>query len=241
MTDRQMQIEFERRLQLMDPELVRTNKLNSDTIFSFINEAIDKFYKTRYSGINAKTEGFEQSQKRIDDLRNLISTVKYTADITKQDNVFKVELPEDYILLLGDTAGITPLDEYSQCWELDEDGNYVIKSNDTIETTVETLDRQLNNSLSEHILKYCTARPLRLIQGNEILLFTDGKYNVSEYCVVYLRKPKYLDSKNITNSEYTSLPEHTHMEIVKMAVQLYLATKPMQHYSAYSAEVNNME
>mgnify|MGYP003415201937 CR=1 FL=1 len=142
---------------------------------------------------------------------------------------------------MGDTAGITPLDEYSQCWELDEDGNYVIKSNDTIETTVETLDRQLNNSLSEHILKYCTARPLRLIQGNEILLFTDGKYNVSEYCIVYLRKPKYLDSKNITNSEYTSLPEHTHMEIVKMAVQLYLATKPMQHYSAYSAEVNNME
>lgn len=225
----------------MDPELVRTNKLNSDTIFSFINEAIDKFYKTRYSGINAKSEGFEQSQKRIDDLRNLISTVKYTADITKENNIFKVELPEDYILLLGDTAGITPLDEYSQCWELDEDGNYVIKSNDTIETTVETLDKQLNNSLSEHILKYCTARPLRLIQGNEILLFTDGKYNVSEYCIVYLRKPKYLDSKNITNSEYTSLPEHTHMEIVKMAVQLYLATKPMQHYSAYSAEVNNME
>ena len=61
MTDRQFQIEFERRLQLMDPELVRTNKLNSNTIFSFINEAIDKFYKTRYSGINSKSEGFEQS------------------------------------------------------------------------------------------------------------------------------------------------------------------------------------
>ena len=61
MTDRQFQIEFERRLQLMDPELVRTNKLNSDTIFSFINEAIDKFYKTRYSGINSKAESFEQS------------------------------------------------------------------------------------------------------------------------------------------------------------------------------------
>ena len=49
------------------------------------------------------------------------------------------------------------------------------------------------------------------------------------------------DSSNISNTEYTSLPEHTHMEIVKMAVQLYLATKPMQHYSAYSSEVNNME
>lgn len=241
MTDRQFQIEFERRLQLMDPELVRTNKLNSDTIFSFINEAIDKFYKTRYSGINAKTEGFEQSQKRIDDLRNLIKTFDYSDNIDSQGNVFKVELPEDYALLLGDTAGIIPLDEYSECWPLDENGDYLIKYNDTIEATIETIDKQLNNSLSEHLLKYCTARPLRLIQGNQINLYTDGKYSIQRYNIVYLSCPKFLDSKNITNSEYTSLPEHTHMEIVKMAVQLYLATKPMQHYSAYSAEVNNME
>lgn len=45
----------------MNSDLVQTNKLNSDTIFSFINEAIDKFYKTRYSGLNHKQEGFEQS------------------------------------------------------------------------------------------------------------------------------------------------------------------------------------
>ena len=143
--------------------------------------------------------------------------------------------------MLGDTAGITPLDEYAQCWELNEDGDYSIKYNDTIEATIETIDRQLNNSLSEHLLKYCNARPLKLIQGNDVLLYTDGKYKVSEYKITYLSKPLFIDSSNITNTEYTSLPEHTHMEIVKMAVQLYLATKPMQHYSAYSTEVNNME
>jgi hypothetical protein len=225
----------------MDPELVTTNKLNSDTIFSFINEAIDKFYKTRYSGINSKSEGFEQSQKRIDDLRSLVKTEEYSA-ITNTDNRYEVELPSDYVMLLGDTAGIQPIDDYNDpCWKRDEDGDYIIKRNDTIEATIETIDRQLGNSLSEHRLKYCTARPLRLIQGNKIYLYTDGKYKVSEYTITYLSKPVLLDSKNITNTEYTSLPEHTHMEIVKMAVQLYLATKPMEHYSAYSAEVNNME
>lgn len=241
MTIRQLQIEFERRLQLMDPELVGTNKLNSDTIFSFINEAIDKFYKTRYSGINSKSEGFEQSQKRIDDLRNLIKTATFTDQIINEGNIYKIELPKDYVLMLGDTAGIAPLDEYAQCWELNENGDYSIKYNDTIEATIETIDRQLNNSLSEHLLKYCNARPLKLIQGNDVLLYTDGKYKVSEYKITYLSKPLFIDSSNITNTEYTSLPEHTHMEIVKMAVQLYLATKPMQHYSAYSTEVNNME
>lgn len=225
----------------MDPELVTTNKLNSDTIFSFINEAIDKFYKTRYSGINSKSEGFEQSQKRIDDLRSLVKTEEYSA-ITNTDNRYEVELPSDYVMLLGDTAGIQPIDDYNDpCWKRDEDGDYIIKRNDTIEATIETIDRQLGNSLSEHRLKYCTARPLRLIQGNKIYLYTDGKYKVSEYTITYLSKPVLLDSKNITNTEYTSLPEHTHMEIVKMAVQLYLATKPMEHYSAYSAEVNYME
>lgn len=242
MTDRQFQIEFERRLQLMDPELVHSNKLSSDTIFSFINEAIDKFYKTRYSGINSKSEGFEQSQKRIDDLRSLIKNEKFYGDnIINAGNTYTVTLPADYTILLGDTASILPTNGNEMCWPVDENGNYIEKSSDTIEATIETIDRQLDNSLSEHLLKYCNARPLKLIQGNKIVLYTDGKYKVSTYSITYLSTPLFIDSSNITNQEYTSLPSHTHMEIVKMAVQLYLATKPMQHYSAYSSEVNNME
>lgn len=242
MTQREFQIEFERRLQLMDPNLVIKEKLTSDTIISFINEAIDKFYKTRYSGINFKAQGFEQTQKRIDDLRTLIKNKKYTeGSINKSDrNSYSVELPEDYVLLLGDTAGIQP-SNLNECWETNERGEYIIKYTDTLESTIETLDRQLGNSLSEHKLKYCQARPLKLIQDNNVILYTDGKYKVSEYKITYLAKPSEINSSNITNTEYTDLPEHTHMEIVKMAIQIYLATKPMQHYNAYSNEIASME
>lgn len=242
MSPRNMQIEFERRLQLMDPNLVIKEKLTSDTIISFINEAIDKFYKTRYSGINFKAQGFEQTQKRIDDLRTLIKNKKYTeGSINKGDrNSYSVELPEDYVLLLGDTAGIQP-SNLNECWETNERGEYIIKYTDTLESTIETLDRQLSNSLSEHKLKYCQARPLKLIQDNNVILYTDGKYKVSEYEITYLAKPSEINSSNITNTEYTDLPEHTHMEIVKMAIQIYLATKPMQHYNAYSNEIASME
>ena len=242
MTQREFQIEFERRLQLMDPNLVIKEKLTSDTIISFINEAIDKFYKTRYSGINFKAQGFEQTQKRIDDLRTLIKNKKYTeGSINKSDrNSYSVELPEDYVLLLGDTAGIQP-SNLNECWETNERGEYIIKYTDTLESTIETLDRQLSNSLSEHRLKYCQARPLKLIQDNNVILYTDGNYKISEYQITYLAKPSKIDSSNITNLEYTDLPEHTHMEIVKMAIQIYLATKPMQHYNAYSNEIASME
>lgn len=242
MTDRGFQIEFERRLQLMDPNLVIKDKLSSDTIISFINEAIDKFYKTRYSGINFKAQGFEQTQKRIDDLRTLIKNKKYTeGSINKSDrNSYSVGLPEDYVLLLGDTAGIQP-SNLNECWETNERGEYIIKYTDTLESTIETLDRQLGNSLSEHKLKYCQARPLKLIQDNNVILYTDGNYKISEYQITYLAKPSKINSSNITNTEYTDLPEHTHMEIVKMAIQIYLATKPMQHYNAYSNEIASME
>ena len=221
MTGRSFQIEFERRLQLMDPNLVIKDKLSSDTIISFINEAIDKFYKTRYSGINFKAQGFEQTEKRIDDLRTLIRKKSYSnTQISKgAKNSYSVELPDDYVLLLGDTAGIQPSDEYpNECWEKDSLDAYVVKYTDTLESAIETIDRQLSNSLSEHKLRYC-----------------------QEYELTYLAKPSKIDSSNITNTEYTDLPEHTHMEIVKMAIQIYLATKPMQHYNAYSNEVASME
>ena len=237
-----MQITFERKVVLMDSSLRDAAKLTSDTIFVFLNEAIDKFYKTRYSGTNIKGEGFEQSQKRIDDLRFLIKTIKYTTDIKNNGNIYSVTLPQDYAIMLGDTVGIGPSnDQTAHCWKTNSNGEYVIKYNDTIEVTVETLDKQLNNSLSEHNLKYCNAKPLKHIKGNEINLYTDGKYKVIEYHLTYLSKPILLDPKHISDTPYTGLPEHTHTEIVNIAVQLYLSTRPMQNYSVYSTEVNQME
>lgn len=244
MTEREFQVEFERRLQLMDPTLIIENKLSSDTIISFINEAIDKFWKTRYSGINPKSQGFEQTEKRIDDLRTLIRNHTYSSGQINSGakNSYSVVLPEEYVILLGDTAGIQPADNYpNECWETEDDGRYVIKYTDTIESTVETIDRQLGNSLSEHKLKYCQAKPLKLIQDNNVILYTDGKYKVSQYTITYLTAPSKINSSNITNVEYKDLPEHTHIEIVKMAIQIYLATKPMQHYNAYSNEIASME
>ena len=46
----------------------------------WLNEAIEKFAKTRYSGMNPKQQGFEQSQKRIDDLRTLVREVRLSLE-----------------------------------------------------------------------------------------------------------------------------------------------------------------
>ncbi len=242
MSPRELQIEVERRLQLINPELSLAGKLPSDTIISFINEAIDKFWKTRYSGLNFKQRGFEQDQKRTDDLRTLVTKHTYKdIDISKvNQEEYTVTLPDDYVILLGDTAGIVPADGViNNCWEKDALGNYKIKYSDTIEGTIETVDRIKENSLSEYRLKYTKAKPIRLIQDNTITLYTDGNYKVAEYTIEYLKKPSKVDLKTNPTDEYTDLPSHTHMEVVKLAVQLILATLP--NYNVYSNEVNSME
>ena len=242
MSPRELQIEVERRLQLINPELSLAGKLPYDTIISFINEAIDKFWKTRYSGLNFKQRGFEQDQKRTDDLRTLVTKHTYKdTDITKvNQEEYTVTLPDDYVILLGDTAGISPADGViNNCWEKDALGNYKIKYSDTIEGTIETVDRIKENSLSEYRLKYTKAKPIRLIQDNTITLYTDGNYKVAEYTIEYLKKPSKVDLKTNPTDEYTDLPSHTHMEVVKLAVQLILATLP--NYNVYSNEVNSME
>lgn len=242
MSPRELQIEVERRLQLINPELSLAGKLPSDTIISFINEAIDKFWKTRYSGLNYKQRGFEQDQKRTDDLRTLVTKHTYKdTDISKINQVeYTVTLPDDYVILLGDTAGISPADGViNNCWEKDALGNYKIKYSDTIEGTIETVDRIKENSLSEYHLKYTKAKPIRLIQDNTITLYTDGNYKVAEYTIEYLKKPSKVDLKTNPTDEYTDLPSHTHMEVVKLTVQLILATLP--NYNVYSNEVNSME
>lgn len=241
MTKRELQIAVERRIQLNDATTINENKLSSDAIFAFINEAIDQFWKTRYQGLNVYRTGFEQSQKRIDDLRTLVVQKVYqTADITAENPSYTIQLPDDYAILLGDTVGIAPVGN-NDCWEKDSNGQYVVKNTDSLESTIETVDRQLSNSLSEHRLKYCMARPLKLVRDNTVEYITDGTYKVSRVLLNYLRKPSHITTNDNLTEEYTDLPDTTHMEIVKIAVRLYAATKPTQNYQLLAQETQVME
>lgn len=230
---------FELELNKLDDNFT---KPTTNTTEYFLNAGLDKFWKTRYSQNNSKVKGFEQIQKRIDDLRTLVAEVTLVPDTTSKD-LYTVTIPEDYVILLGDTAGISPADGYTDpCWELDSDGNYVIHYSDVLEGSIETIDRIKENSLSEYHLRYTKAKPIRLLSGNEIKLYTDGKYKVSKYILHYLRKPHYIDIHTEPFKEYTDMPEHTHLEIVKLAAQLYIENQANPRYNSYTQEVvPNME
>jgi hypothetical protein len=236
----ELQEAFELEINVLDDAFKKPK--SSDTEW-WLNRGLEKFWKTRYSGINYKQKGFEQNQKRIDDLRTLVTEKLYTDDIvTASKSQYNVTLPDNYVVLLGDTAGIAPADgAINDCWETDEDGEYVVKTADTIEATIETVDRQLENSLSEHHLRYCKAKPIKLLYGNHIQLYTDGNYKVAKYNILYLRRPEYIDIHSNPFDEYTDMPEHTHAEIVKIAAQMYLENQANPRIQTHDAEVSTME
>ena len=82
---------------------------------------------------------------------------------------------------------------------------------------------------------------MRLIKTNLITLITDGNYKIGEYEMTYLKNPDKIDIHINPLDEYTDMPEHTHIEIVKLAAQMYLENTKDNRYNTYSGEIMQME
>lgn len=203
MTERDAQIRFERQLMRILPNYATEYKVSSDTIFFYINKAKEEYIKQLY-------RIFQQNQEVSDKLRTLVNTKAYAlSDFIKQGNKFSAQYPDDYMYALGERTFIRLID--NQC------PNLTVKSSDVLEATIETVDKMLNNSLSEHRLHHNQAKPIRVYTDNNIVLYTDGKYDVDSYKLTYLKK-SYNLGKNLTN-EYIDLPDYALTEVVDLAVQ----------------------
>ena len=73
MTAREMQVEFERIIVLMNPEFELKDKLTSDTIFAFLNSAQERFIRNNYLQEDAVQDGTRAQKKNADSLKGLIT------------------------------------------------------------------------------------------------------------------------------------------------------------------------
>ena len=79
----------------------------------YLNEAQDIFVKQRYGISNAKRQGFEVTQKRIDDLKMLVvkGFIPPAPIISQADtNTYEICLPENYLFLIRSKVDISKLD-----------------------------------------------------------------------------------------------------------------------------------
>lgn len=206
MTERQFQINMERQLDSIIPSYDKTIKYPSDTLFHYLNKAKDEYTEQLF-------RIFQANQELSDNIRTLVKTQTYNAgNFRVSGKKWETDYPDDYVFALGENVYISIKD--NKC------NNLIVHESDVLEATIENISSQLNNSLSDHRLRYNQARPLRLYQDNAIILYTDGKYGINSYELTYLRKAKDLGKFEDLTKEYTDLPENTHQDIVDLAVQL---------------------
>lgn len=226
MTPREMQSAFELEINKYDSELM----LESHVIFYWLNESQTRYFKTRYSGINPKQEGFEQSQKRIDDLRTLIveESINTTAgSLPDKPNSFIAILPVNYVFTVGEEAVI----------QYGIPGSLNILRTEVCPITSDTYSREVENPFGKHRLHYEKAKPLRLSKGNIVELITDGTYTVNSYFLRYIKMPLIIE----LGGPDCELPEHSHTEIVTNAVSMVLENLGDQRYQSNKTEVQEQE
>ncbi len=200
----------------------------------WLNNAIRKFIKSRYGGTNPKGTSFEQTQKRIDDLRTLVEYESLSlglgidgTGVGAYPNSWSFDIPDDYMFSLEETCTI------------DIGGGDTIVTGIT-ECTIDEHQVKLDDPFSEHKLHYNTAKPLRFFINDRIDLVDDGNYDTTYLHLTYLKHPATVDNIPAGTTD-CDLPEHTHDEIVKLAVSMMLENVEQPRYQTYQNEVNTIE
>ena len=230
MKAREMQVEFERRIQLMNPNFELTEKLTSDTIFSFLNAYCERYVRNNYLQEDMVQDGTRQQKKNADALKGLITRQTLTIATKDSYNTDKTSdraiLPTNYFLYIRSNSLISK--NYKLDTEIALEADYVVTPNKTIrEDDVEKI-------ISTYYNKTILRNPYVILNnGNEsdadrelyINIIHDEYTIIKKLDLVYYRKPKRFDVigvDSITVFDECELQENVHMEIVEGAVEMFI-------------------
>ena len=227
---------FETEINLLDNEL---QKPSTDDSLYWLNQATNKFVKTRFNGDQTHHTGYEQTEKRRSDLSKLFRSEDlqlsekftsnasydyYTVTYPKKTD----KHPEEFMYALNEDVVITDLDgahRMNTC---------------VFECTQDSFMYRINNSLTDFHYRWHRARPIRTRTDNGCILYTDKNYNITTYTLGYIKKPDVI-TLDEPFADYSDFDDSTMYEIIKMAAQMYLENKKDERYQTITAEVITQE
>lgn len=230
MNSRAMQIEFERRITLMNPNFELAEKLTSDTIFSFLNAYTERYVRLNYLQEDAVQDGTRAQKKNADALKGLITRGLYAVEAKDENNTDKtsdrVSLPSDYFLYIRSNSLISK--NYKIEEEIQNEQDYVVTSNKTIR------EDDVEKVISTYYNKAIVLNPYVILNaGNNadeekklyLNVIHDEYTTIKKVDLVYYRKPKKFDVIGVDGVnvlDHCELPENVHMEIVEGAVEMFI-------------------
>lgn len=230
MNSRAMQIEFERRITLMNPNFELAEKLTSDTIFSFLNAYTERYIRLNYLQEDAVQDGTRAQKKNADALKGLITRGLYAVEAKDENNTDKtsdrVSLPSDYFLYVRSNSLISK--NYKIEEEIQNEQDYVVTSNKTIR------EDDVEKVISTYYNKAIVLNPYVVLNaGNNadeekklyLNVIHDEYTTIKKVDLVYYRKPKKFDVIGVDGVnvlDHCELPENVHMEIVEGAVEMFI-------------------
>lgn len=250
MNSREMQMEFERRITLMNPAFELKEKLTSDTIFSFLNAYTERFVRINYLQEDQVVDGTRAQKKNADALKGLIVRTVLTKQEKDTDNTDinsdKFTLPADYFLYIRSNSKVSatykgkvsdmPHDDITiNTDQPDPD----IDSNDTVDFLETVPNKTVREDDVEKILSTYYNRailrsPYVVLNAGKATDDTDNVYLnvihdtytvIEKVDLVYYRKPKKFDVIGVDGVnvlDHCELPDNVHMEIVEGAVEMFI-------------------
>jgi len=253
----------------------------NEEIDYFLNKAQERFIKQRYGINNLKGQGLEQTQKRTDDIREVImstNSATFTTDANSKPYSKYFTLPNTaptdvYWFSIQEEADIVYIDVTStETTSTIVNGTTYIVTSGTATNSVGPVTYNVGDSFvgsgtislsgTAKTTKYhrVGVKPIqhddynkiindpfnkpkfdqasRLMIGDKVELITGETFDITKFYMRYVRKPVPVALATPTHCE---LADHTHEEIVDIAVSIALEGIESGRYQSNLNELNKNE
>lgn len=223
MTINEMHLQFKFGLDKLDA-LNYPNFLPEE-IDLLLNQAQDRIVKQRYGLNNVKRTSFEETQKRTEDLKNIVRTIVLT--------------PQAY-------SATTNIDVNARFFLLQPDHWFIIQERVVLQYNCGSLItsrvkvKPISHVEFDTVITDAFKRPdntkvLRLMDDSKVeLIFASGT-TIIEYRLRYLKRPVRVSITTITNCE---LSDHLHQEIVDEGINIALESIEAKRNQTFNPLIN---
>lgn len=227
MTISEVHLEFKFRFDKID-SLNYPNFLPEE-IDLLLNQAQDRYVKQRYGLNNYKRQSFEETQKRTEDLKNIVLQVNLT---TQPYSALNIDTNARFIIL--------PTDHWFVIWER-ATLQYIDCNNTTQTKSVEVRPIQhveFDKVVHDAFKAPDTTKILRLMDQGKLELITAPNTSVVSYSLRYVKEPVRVSLNLGVTFE---LSDYTHSEIIDEAVNIALENIEAKRNPTFTPMINNLK